>query len=188
MTDAYDAGRERFSVRSVMNDPAGETEAVMGRRKPARTPLEQAKKWAVDYLKRPHSEKEVRDKLREKGVSPEDIETVIALCIDYRFIDDAEYAGMIVRHYAAGGYGPGRIRTELNRRGIPKELWDEAMEEFPEGTETVDRLLAARLRGRDASDRKERDKAANALFRKGYSWDSIRAALARYGQAEEDYE
>ena len=150
------------------------------------TPLEQAKKWAADYLRRPHSEKEVRKKLREKGASDADIDTVIALCIDYGFINDVEYAGMIVRHYAAMGYGPGRIRTEFARRGVPKELWDGAMEEYPDDTETVDRLLAARLRGKDPADRKERDKAANALFRKGYSWSDIRAALARYG-AEDDY-
>lgn len=184
MSSAFDG--ERYAVRSVLNDPAEETERAMTKNRRS-TPLEQAKKWAVDYLKHPHSEKEVRTKLREKGASDEDIETVIALCLDYGFINDAEYAGMIVRHYAAGGYGPGRIRTELSRRGVPKELWDEALMEFPEGTETIDRLLAAKLRGRDASDRKERDKAANALFRKGYNWADIRAALERYGSDDDGY-
>ena len=171
---------EKYTVRSVMNDPAGELEPSKRRKKPENT-LEQAKKWALEYLKRPHSEKELRAKLAQKGCSAEDIQTVTALCADYGFIDDAEYAGMIARHYAAMGYGPGRVRTELNRRGIPKDLWDDALTEMPEGTDTIDRLLAAKLRGRDASDRKERDKAAAALFRKGYSWDAIRSALARYG-------
>lgn len=157
----------------------------MGKR-PERTPLDAAKKWATDYLARPHSEKELRAKLREKGASDGDIETVVALCLDYGFLNDAEYAAAIVRHYAGRGYGPGRIRTELNRRGIPKELWDDAMEELPADTDAIDRLLAARLRGRDASDRRERDRAANALFRRGYSWEDIRAALARYGGADDD--
>lgn len=170
-----------------MNDPAEETERAMGRKKPAKTPLEQAKKWATDYLKRPHSEKELRDKLREKGASDADIETVTALCVDYGFVNDAEYAGMIVRHYAAMGYGPGRIRQELKRRGVPEALWDEAMAERPDGTETIDRLLRQRLRGRDAFDRKERDKAANFLFRKGYSWNDIRAALGRLGAEDDEY-
>ena len=170
----------KHTVRSVMNDPAGELEPPKKRKTPAE-PLERAKKWALDYLKRPHSEKELRDKLREKGCRPEDIDTVVALCLDYGFVNDAEYAGQIARHYAAMGYGPGRVRTELSRRGVPKDLWDQAMEELPEGTDTIDRLLAARLRGRDASDRKERDKAAAALFRRGFSWDEIRAALNRYG-------
>ena len=172
----------KHTVRSVMNDPAGELEPP---KKAPQSPLEQAKKWALDYLKRPHSEKELRDKLRQKGVSQADIDTVTALCLDYGFLDDVEYAGMIARHYGAMGYGPGRVRTELSRRGVPKELWDEALAELPADGETIDRLLAARLRGRDASDRKERDKAAAALFRRGYSWDDIRAAMRRYGADDE---
>lgn len=170
---------EKYTVRSVLNDPAEEIEPPKSRRKAAGSPLDQAKKWAMDYLKRPRSEKELRDKLSQKGASEEDIEAVVALCVDYGFVNDREYAGMIVRHYAASAYGPGRIRMELKRRGVPPELWEEALEELPEGTEAIDRLLAARLRGKDLSDRKERDKAANALYRKGYSWDDIRAAMER---------
>ncbi len=172
--------QKKYTVRSVMNDPAGEMEPQKKRKKPD-DPLEQAKKWAVEYLKRPHSEKELRKKLAEKGCSQQDIDTVTALCLDYGFVNDAEYAGMICRHYAAMGYGPGRVRTELQRRGIPKDLWDDALAQMPRDTDTIDRLLAAKLRGRDPSDRKERDKAAAALFRKGYSWDDIRAALNRFG-------
>ena len=175
-------GEHKFTVRSVMNDPAGELEPP---KKAPQTPLEQAKKWALEYLKRPHSEKELRDKLRQKGVSEADIETVTALCLDYGFVNDEEYAGSIVRHYAAAGYGPGRVRTELQRRGVPKELWDEALTQLGGQDETIDRLLAARLRGKDPADRKERDKAAAALFRKGYGWDDIRAAMRRYGADDE---
>ncbi len=179
---------ERYAVRSVRNDPAEETERSMGK-KPAETPLDRAKRLATEYLQRPHSEKELRDRLRDKGVADADIETVTALCLDYGFLNDADYAGMIVRHYAAMGYGAGRIRQELLRRGVPKDLWDEAMNEFlPTPDETLDRLLSARLRGKDASDRKERDKAANYLFRRGYAWSDIRAALNRYGAEDDLYE
>ena len=175
----------KYAVRSVMNDPAGELEPEKKRKRPE-TPLEQAKNWALEYLKRPHSEKELRTKLSQKGCAQADIDAVTALCLDYGFVNDEEYAGMIARHYAAMGYGPGRVRTELSRRGVPKEFWDAAMEELPQDTDTIDRLLAAKLRGRDASDRKERDKAAASLFRRGYSWDDIRAALRRYGAETDD--
>ncbi len=184
-----DPSKEKYSVRSVLNDPAPETEAAMKKKAPTRTPLEQAKKWAMDYLARPHSEKELRDRLEEKGCAEEDIETTVALCLDYGFLDDEAYAAMVVRHYASRGYGPGRIRTEFRRRGIPQDLWEDALEELPEGTENIDRILAARMRGRDPNDRKERDKAANALFRKGYDWDDIHAAMDRYReQWEEEYD
>ena len=187
MSPEKEPQRERYTVRSVMNDPSPETEKAMGRKKAAdRTPLEKARKWALEYLKRPHSEAELRKKLREKDCAEEDIDAVCAQCVDYGFLDDREYAGMIVRYYAGGGYGPGRIRTEFARRGVPKELWDEALAEYPESTAAIDRLLAARLRGKDAADRREIQKASAALYRKGYSWEDIRAALARFGQ-EEDY-
>lgn len=177
---------EKYTVRSVLNDPAEETEPKKGRPGAAGSPLEQAKNWAMSYLRRPRSEKELRDRLAQKGCAPEDMETVVTLCLDYGFINDREYAGMIVRHYTAGGYGPGRIRMELKRRGVPPELWDEALEELPADTDAIDRLLAARLRGKDPGDRKERDKAASALFRKGYSWEDIRAAMERYRNHDED--
>ena len=179
--------REKYSVRSVLNDPSSETGQGSGK-KPKRTPLEQAKKWATDYLKRPHSENELRARLREKGAAEADIDTVCALCVDYGFVNDREYAGSIVRHYAAMGYGAGRVRQELRRRMVPEELWDEAMEQLPDGTETIDRLLARRLSGRDSGDRKERERAANALFRRGFPWEEIRAALARYGAEDDDCE
>lgn len=177
-----DGNERRHTVSSVLNEPGAELPESV--RAAGKTPLEQAKKWALEYLKRPHSEKELRDRLAQKGCAPRDIDAVCALCVDYGFLDDREYAAMIVRHYAAGGYGPGRIRAELNRRGIARSLWDEALEQLPEGTETIDRLLAARMRGADPGDRKQRDKAAGALFRKGYSWEEIHAAMERYRNAE----
>lgn len=178
---ASPSGGEKYAVRSVLNDPAAEP----SRKEPARTPLEQAKKWATDYLARPHSERELRRRLAEKGAAPDDIETVVALCVDYGFVNDAEYAAMLARHYADRGYGPGRVRAELSRRGVPRELWDDALSALPEDGGAIERLLAARLRGRDASDRREREKAAAALARRGFSWDDIRAALSRYGQDDD---
>ena len=171
----------KHTVRWVMNDPAGELEPPG---KAAPSPLEKAKKWALEYLKRPHSEKELRQKLAQKGCSPQDIDTVVALCLDYGFVNDAEYAGQICRHYAA--MGPGRVRTELNRRGVPKELWDGALAQLDEQDGAIDRLLAAKLRGKDPADRREREKAAAALFRRGYSWDDIHAALRRCGADTDD--
>ena len=175
----------KHTVRSVMNDPAGELEPPKKRRTPD-DPLERAKKWAMDYLARPHSEQELRKKLADKGCSEADIDTVTALCIDYGFVNDAEYAGQIARHYAQAGYGPGRVRTELRRRGVPQEHWEQALSELPDSAPAIDRLLAAKLRGKDPRDRKERDKAAAALFRKGYSWDDIRGALNRLGADTEE--
>ena len=127
---------------------------------------------------RPMSAKELRDKLTEKGEEPTAAEAAVTWLCEQGFLDDASYAGMVVRHYAGKGYGAGRIRQELQRRGVPRELWDEALTELPESDDKLDRFIASRLK--DPSDRAQVQKVSAALYRRGFSWEEIRAALARF--------
>ena len=55
--------------------------------------------------------------------------------------DSEEYAAMIVRHYSAKGYGENRIKAELSRRGIARELWEDALVFLPEPDETLQERL-----------------------------------------------
>ena len=91
---------------------------------------------------------------------------------------------MCVRHYAAKGFGPGRIRNELYRRGVPRALWDEALEELPEQDDEIDRLLRKKLRG-DVNDRDAVKKATDFLYRRGFKYDDIREAVERLRLEEE---
>ena len=127
---------------------------------------------------RPMSARELREKLVQKGESPENAEAAALWLQDRGFLDDGRYAAMVVRHYAGKGYGEGRVRQELQRRGVPREYWEDALRQLPPGEEKLDAYLAARLR--DPSDRKEVQKVSAALFRRGFSWEEIRAALARF--------
>ena len=127
---------------------------------------------------RPMSAKELRDKLVQKGEAAENAEAAVDWLQSRGFLDDERYAGMVVRHYAGKGYGTGRIRQELQRRGVARELWDEAMKELPEQEDKLDRFLSSRLK--DPGDRAQVQKASAALLRRGYSWEEIRAALARF--------
>ena len=127
---------------------------------------------------RPMSEKELYDRLVQKGESPENAAETVAWLVELRLLNDAEYAAMCVRHYAARGFGPGRIRNELYRRGVPRELWDEALQELPEQNDEIDRLLRRKLRG-DVNDRDAVRKATDYLYRRGFKFDDIRAAVER---------
>ena len=131
------------------------------------------------------SVKELTDRLKEKGESPENAEDAAQWLLDMRLLDDAQYAAMCVRHYAAKGYGPGKIRNELYRRGIARELWDEALEELPEQDDRIDALLRRKLKS-DTPDRAELRKAADYLYRRGFGRDEIHAALARYSELFEE--
>lgn len=127
---------------------------------------------------RPMSREELRKRLVEKGETPENAEECAEWLCQMGLINDTEYAGSVVRHYAAKGYGASRIKQELRRHGVSRELWDEAMEQMPEQDEYLARFL--RLRLSDPGDRAQVKKVSDALFRRGYSWDQIKHALNEF--------
>ena len=145
-----------------------------------------AKERALAMLdRRDYSRAELLKKLAEKGVEETEAAEAVERLTELGFVDDARYAPIIVRHYAAKGYGPQRVRQELQKRGIPKDLWDEAMEQMPAQDDTVDRLLRSKLKS-ESPDRAELKKAQDFLLRKGYGWDEIKAALGRYNSEIEE--
>ena len=147
-----------------------------------------AKERALRLLgARQMSRRELEKKLLDKGESPEDTEAALELMERIGAINDREYAGSIVRHYAAKSYGQRRIKDELMRRGVPKEYWDEALCELPEQEGDLDRLIMKRLRG-ESPDEREKKRLTDMLLRRGYSWREIREALGRYGESLEEYD
>ena len=140
---------------------------------------DEARQQALKILERRDvSRKMLLDKLTEKGISNTDAEEVADWLCGLGVVNDERYAGLVVRHYAAKGYGRRRIRDELYRRGIDREFWDGALAELPETDDTVDRLLSARLR--DAVSPEALQRAQSYLLRRGYSWDEVCAATERY--------
>ena len=126
------------------------------------------------------SRKELTDRLGRKGIDPDTAAETADWLEALGAVDDAAYAGVIARHYAAGGYGPGRVRQELQKRGIPRELWDDALFQLPDSAEAIDLFLRKKLGGR-TPDRAMLKKLSDALLRRGFSWNDIRPALNRLG-------
>ena len=143
-----------------------------------------ARARAMEILgRRAMSRRELTDKLTEKGVLPGDAEDAADYLQRLGYLDDARYAGSVVRHYSQRGYGPMRIKQELFRRGVPKELWDQALQELPEDTEALDALIERRLRG-ETPDKRELKRLTDMLLRRGFSWGEVRSALSRYDDQE----
>lgn len=134
---------------------------------------------------RPFSSQELYDRLVDKGEDPHHCAAVIAWLCELHLLDDAEYADMVARHYAQKDYGFARIKQELYRRKIPSEYWDEALKSLPDAGEKIDRLLRSKLRSK-IPNQAELKKATDALYRRGFSWEEIRAALVRYQSEMED--
>lgn len=127
------------------------------------------------------SRKELTDKLSRKGIDPGTAVETADWLESLGAVDDAAYAGVIARHYAASGYGPGRVRQELQKRGVSRELWDDALSQLPDSADAIDRFLQKKLSGR-TPDRALLKKLSDALLRRGFSWSDIRPALNRLGE------
>jgi len=138
-----------------------------------------AREKALQYVsQRQMSARELGRKLREKGFDEETADYCVAWITERGLLNEESYAAAIVRHYAAKGYGAGRIRQELMRRGLERELCEEALAALPEDTAKLDRFIAQRLK--DPDDRDAVRKLSAALFRRGFSSEEIRSALSRF--------
>lgn len=140
------------------------------------------KRKAIELLMRkPQSRKELGRKLLEWEASQEEAEAICDRLEELGYLNEAEYAGRIVRHYAAKGFGERKIRDELYRRGVPRELWDEALAQIEgeDSANAIDAFLEKKLKG--SHDPKDVKKASEALARRGFRWPEISDALRRYG-------
>lgn len=165
---------------------------------------------AVELLShRPMSRRELLDKLcapprqkREKypydklddGPDPEllraqaeglreQAEGVADRLADLGLLNDGEYAHTVVRHYAAKGYGPRKIRDELYRRGVPREYWEDALEEREPDERQIDKLVRQKLRDGEPT-RENLKRVSDYLACRGYGWEEISAALERYKEEQ----
>lgn len=145
------------------------------------------KEYALNALSvRPLSCHELRRKLEEKGCPPGQALEITDRLTELGYLNDAVYAETLVKHYAARGYGPYKIREELFRRGVPREYWNEALDGEEDSAGAIDAFLERKLGRIERPDRKDLKRAADALARRGYSWSDISAALRRWGAEAED--
>ena len=139
------------------------------------------KEKALSLLARkPQSRAELGRKLEQWGAGEEEREAICGRLEELGYLNDGQYAVLVARHYSARGYGEKKIRDELYRRGVPRDLWDEALAQAEDPADAIDAFLTKRLAGR-TPDRQELKKASDALARRGYSWSDIREGLNRFG-------
>ncbi len=134
---------------------------------------------------KPLSRRELERKLRQWGAGEDETAQLCDRLEELGYLDDARYAAQVAQHYAAKGFGVKKLRDELYRRGVPRELWDEALEQVPDPAGDLDAFLAKKLAGR-IPDRQELSRLSAALARRGYRWSDVSDALRRYGADIED--
>jgi len=132
------------------------------------------------------SAREIEKRLIQKGESEETAQNTVGWLEDIGYISDTEYAAAIVKHYSSKGYGLARIKDELYRRGIQRDLWDTALQDLGGMQEAAQEFLKKKLRG--SLDKEDMRRAVDALCRRGFQYQEAREALNRYLEEAEEPE
>ncbi len=136
--------------------------------------------------KRNLSRAELIKKLGEKGFSEEDSVSAAEWLGDLGVLDDTAYAEMLVRHYRAKGFGDLRVREELRRRGIEKDLAVSVLADAPQDTnDAVVTFLKQKLRGKELDEEMKR-KLSAALMRRGFTWADIQSGFLAIERGDMD--
>lgn len=153
----------------------------------------QAREAALRLLAvRPRSAAELIRRLRMKGYEPEIGEEVIARLRDLGMIDDAAFAGTLVRdRVRLKPQGARRLANELRARGVDEETARAAIRETMDGEQTDERELARRAaekwRPRAGEEpARARRRLHGYLARRGFDSEVIREVLDEAAPDETD--
>ncbi|MGR5149168.1 recombination regulator RecX [Photobacterium alginatilyticum] len=143
------------------------------------TPKQSAKEAAIGYLsRRDHAEKELRQKLKTRGYCESDITEAIDFCQDYNWLDDARYAGMMMRNGIAKGWGELRIKQEMKMKGVHGTIVSQIFEENDTDWYEQAREVARRKFGNSEMDTpKEKARRFRFMQYRGFDFEQIKYAL-----------
>ena len=121
------------------------------------------------------SKRDLEQRLIQKGEDPGQAKAAVAWMEDLDLIDDRRTAEQIVSRCASKGYGLARAKQALYEKRIPKQLWEEALADYPDQSDNILEYLRAKLS--DEADSREVKRAIDALLRRGHNYGQIRRAL-----------
>ncbi|TCO74819.1 recombination regulator RecX [Marinisporobacter balticus] len=128
------------------------------------------------------TEKEMREKLAKHEYEEQTIDRVLTFLKEYEFIDDEKFTKHMVKSKANGEkYGKNRIKQELYRKGIDKELIENTIiEELDLKIEYENALSLAEKKMRTIKDtdrKKVYEKLGRYLAYRGYDYDIIKKVI-----------
>ena len=123
------------------------------------------------------TESEMRQWLADREVEPEEIERVVGFLTENLALDDRAFATAFANDKRdLAGWGRDRIREVLLRRGVARDLVEEAL--VGDGESEVERAVRVLdEKGADLGDDRGRQRALGLLARRGYDAEEAYAAI-----------
>lgn len=131
------------------------------------------------------SKQDLQRRLVQKGENPDQARQAVEWMTELHLVDDRQTAQQIVQRCIQKGYGLARAKQALYEKRIPKEYWQEALEEYPDQCDAIESYLRNHLK--DTKDPKQLRKVVDALVRKGHNYSRIKQALNTLTVDTEDF-
>ena len=134
-----------------------------------------ARNKAMDFLaRREHSEQEIRHKLRSREFDEDAIESAIDGLKEDGLLSDQRFTEAYVYQRFNAGYGPLKIRYELQQKGVDSSLVDACLMPLDDDWQQSMQQQRARKFGAVLpEDYRERMKQARFLQNRGFSPESV---------------
>lgn len=113
-----------------------------------------------------------------KGCNAELAEQVAQAFVAQGFLSDERFAEVLVRSRRGRGFGPVRIRHELQQKGLPPEAVERWVDiHNKEWLDELERVRRKKFGGRSPRSFAERAKQARFLQQRGFTYEQIQRVL-----------
>ena len=87
------------------------------------------------------SKRDLQERLVRKGEDPEQAKEAVAWMEELHLLDDRNTAEQVVHSCISKGYGLQRAKQALYEKRIPKQYWEEALEDYPDQADRIESFL-----------------------------------------------
>jgi len=129
------------------------------------------------------SKNDLQQRLIQKGENAESAKEAVCWMEELNLLDDRRTAEQVVARCVSKGYGLARAKQALYEKRIPRDYWQEALQDYPDQMDYIRQYVQEHLP--QEPDQKAVKKVIDALIRKGHSYGHIRRVLD-YEDALED--
>lgn len=138
--------------------------------------LNKAQAYALMLLGyRERSLREIKIRMKQKGYEEKLVEKVVKYLKDRNLINDKRFTRLWVESRIKKGYGSWRIQSELEQKGVNREITDEILKDLYSGIDEVQVALDLVEKKRWVSKEPPRltERVSNLLRRRGFSFEVI---------------
>jgi len=144
------------------------------------------KQTALNYASyKPRTNFQVKNKLKEKGFNSSEIQIAIDFLTEFNLLNDEKYAKIFIKDYLLKKpCGKNKLKQELYKRGISKNLIEDSVNKYFPDNKTMDLAKKASEKKLRTISYKPIDKQKKSLIsflqRQGFNWNIIKEMLDSY--------